>query len=220
MSATDELRRLLDKRGVEWTANDGEHVKETCWSYMGELMAAFAEYDNGTTRFACDTWCFTPEQAVEATLGHEPDDAAMVKLHDMLNMALHQLEDASDDHEARITAVDNAHRLLEEAATLGRGTCDLQAENDRLRERVAELEELTDGKLYIPQKWYQLATTENAKLREQLEEQKCFAADLERDVRALRELVRDMWRDRDALSYGAATSTLERMRELGVEVDG
>ena len=36
---------------------------------MGELTAAFAEYDNGTTRFACDTWCFTPEQAVEATLG-------------------------------------------------------------------------------------------------------------------------------------------------------
>ena len=69
MSATDELRRLLDERGVEWTANDGEHVKETCWPYMGELTAAFAEYDNGTTRFACDTWCFTPEQAIAATLG-------------------------------------------------------------------------------------------------------------------------------------------------------
>lgn len=67
--ATDELRRLLDERGVEWTANDGEHVKETCWPYMGELTAAFAEYDNGTTRFACDTWCFTPEQAIAATLG-------------------------------------------------------------------------------------------------------------------------------------------------------
>ena len=69
MTETERLRQLLDKRGVEWTANDGEHVKETCWPYMCELMAAFAEYDNGTTRFACDTWCFTPEQAVEATLG-------------------------------------------------------------------------------------------------------------------------------------------------------
>ena len=68
-TATETLRQLLDERGVEWTANDGEHVKETCWSYMGELMAAFAEFDNGTTRFACDTWCFTPEQAIEATLG-------------------------------------------------------------------------------------------------------------------------------------------------------
>lgn len=69
MTATDELRRLLDERGVVWTANDGEHVKETCWPYMGELTAAFAEFDNGTTRFACDTWCFTPEQAIAATLG-------------------------------------------------------------------------------------------------------------------------------------------------------
>lgn len=69
MTETDELRRQLDERGVEWTANDGEHVKETCWPYMGELTAAFAEYDNGTTRFACDTWCFTPAQAIAATLG-------------------------------------------------------------------------------------------------------------------------------------------------------
>lgn len=69
MMATDELRRMLDERRVEWTANDSEYMKETCWAYMGELTAAFAEYNDGTTRFDCDTWCFTPEQAVEATLG-------------------------------------------------------------------------------------------------------------------------------------------------------
>ena len=69
MTATDELRRLLDERGVEYTTNDGEYVKETCWPYMGELMAAFAEFEFGKTRFACDTWCFTPEQAIDATLG-------------------------------------------------------------------------------------------------------------------------------------------------------
>ena len=45
--------------------------------------------------------------------------------------------------------------------------CDpLKAENAKLRERVDELEGLTDGKRYIPQEWYQLATNENAKLRE------------------------------------------------------
>ena len=47
---------------------------------------------------------------------------------------------------------------------------DLKAENAKLRERVAELEELTDGKLYIPQEWYQLATTENDKLRKLVDE--------------------------------------------------
>lgn len=69
MTATDELRRMLDERWVEWTANDSEYIKETCWTYMGELTAAFAEYYDGTTRFDCDTWCFTPEQAIDATLG-------------------------------------------------------------------------------------------------------------------------------------------------------
>lgn len=69
MTATEQLRAMLDERGVEYTTVDGEHVKETCWPYMGELMAAFAEFDNGTTRFACDTWCFTPQQAIAATLG-------------------------------------------------------------------------------------------------------------------------------------------------------
>ena len=69
MSATEELRRLLDERGVEWRAADSQYAKETCWSYMSKLTAAFTEYGNGTTRCDCDTWCFTPEQAVEATLG-------------------------------------------------------------------------------------------------------------------------------------------------------
>jgi hypothetical protein len=42
----------------------------------------------------------------------------------------------------------------------------LDNENTKLRERVAELEGLTNGKRYIPQEWYQLSTAENAKLRE------------------------------------------------------
>lgn len=126
MTATDELRRLLDERGVEYTTSDGEHVKETCWPYMGELTAAFAEYDNGTTRFACDTWCFTPEQAVAATLGREPDDAAMVKLHDQMNATMLKYEIAQGiekrDGDAAIVVpwVAKMHALLEEAAMMGR----------------------------------------------------------------------------------------------------
>ena len=69
MTATEDLRRMLDERGVEYVANDYKSVKETCWSYMGELDAVFAEFGDGETRFVCDTWCFTPEQAIAATLG-------------------------------------------------------------------------------------------------------------------------------------------------------
>lgn len=77
MTPTEELRAKLDELGVEYTANDEKHVKETCWPYMGELMAVFAEYDNGTTRFACDTWCFTHEQAIAATV--EPNKTTVKK---------------------------------------------------------------------------------------------------------------------------------------------
>lgn len=77
---------------------------------------------------------------------------------------------------------------------------------------------------------------ENAKLRNQLEEQKCFAADLEKDVRALRELVRDMARawwacDNERCPHGSSCDAAvsegkltdcemeRRMREFGIEVD-
>lgn len=71
---TTELREKLAERGIEYTTDDGEHVKSTCWSYMGELMAEFAEFDNGTTLFACDNWCFTPDQAIAATIGSDRDE--------------------------------------------------------------------------------------------------------------------------------------------------
>lgn len=69
MTATELLRAKLDELGVEYTASDEEHVKETCWNYTSESMAEFAEYYSGTTRFACAVWSFTPEQAIAATVG-------------------------------------------------------------------------------------------------------------------------------------------------------
>lgn len=88
-------------------------------------------------------------------------------------------------------------------------------------------------KVYVPESYphqwelggdYLRLNAENEKLRDQLEEQKCFAADLERDVRALRELVRDMWSEGmcECGSLGKCESCIydypSRMRELGVEL--
>lgn len=42
----------------------------------------------------------------------------------------------------------------------------LEAENAKLRERIGELEELTDDERYIPQEWYAQLKAENAKLCE------------------------------------------------------
>lgn len=62
MSATEVLRRLLDERGVEWTYGDGtvsfSDGKHWChaWAYNDDTMCVSMGY-------------FTPEQAIEATLG-------------------------------------------------------------------------------------------------------------------------------------------------------
>ena len=64
MSATEVLCRLLDERGVEWTYGDGtvsfSDGKHWChaWAYNDDTMCVSMGY-------------FTPEQAIEATLGNE-----------------------------------------------------------------------------------------------------------------------------------------------------
>ena len=64
MNATDELRALLDERGVEHY--DG--VERTLW--LKDEHGYRASADELTSgRMSVHMWCKTPEQAVEATLG-------------------------------------------------------------------------------------------------------------------------------------------------------
>ena len=73
MSATDELRRMLDERGVEWKGyKPNPWTDTTAWDIDAsdprrEVEAGFIEFDTGVTllRF----WNATPEQAIDATLG-------------------------------------------------------------------------------------------------------------------------------------------------------
>ena len=64
MTATDELRRLLDERGEEhYDATEG-----TLWLKDGVGYRACADEGlNGLIHLSL--WCTTPAQAVEATLG-------------------------------------------------------------------------------------------------------------------------------------------------------
>ena len=60
MSATEELRRLLDERGVEYETNDRMGTFETTWS-------GFTAYQlTPRTKLIMHP---TPEQAIAATLG-------------------------------------------------------------------------------------------------------------------------------------------------------
>ena len=64
MNATEELRKLLDERGMEHY--DG--VETTLWLKDG--MGYRASADEGLNGFIhLRLWCTTPEQAIAATLG-------------------------------------------------------------------------------------------------------------------------------------------------------
>lgn len=71
MTATDELRRLLDERGVEHY--DG--TERTLWGYeqtgegTGVYRFAASEINGGFLQF--DMFRISPEQAIDATLGND-----------------------------------------------------------------------------------------------------------------------------------------------------
>lgn len=74
MSATDELRRLLDERGVEYEVQrEGKLSEAVVWDGpIGTKHSAFVSNENldrrsGEILYA--TLFVTPEQAIDATLG-------------------------------------------------------------------------------------------------------------------------------------------------------
>ena len=100
MSATDELRRLLDERGVEYEA---ERIDSSNYFTWGENDCySYTEYPDGTV---LRIWDCTPEQAIAATLGN-----STLTADDVLN--------AVYKHGAHWQAIAD-----ELNATLGRGTC-------------------------------------------------------------------------------------------------
>ena len=67
MTPTEELRHMLDERGVEWSDSSDENVLHTTWDAM---KCWFNEFPDGWTSWGM-TMHGTPEQAVAATVGEE-----------------------------------------------------------------------------------------------------------------------------------------------------
>ena len=69
MTPTDELRRLLDERGVEWTSERVSNGVLFTFAKDGRTYSVFVR-----DRAGLEIWSqyLTPEQAVEATLGNVP----------------------------------------------------------------------------------------------------------------------------------------------------
>ena len=66
-SATDELRRLLDERGVKWFPIAWNPKRETFYHAANGVGFCADEYTDGVKIYTDAT--ITPEQAVEATMG-------------------------------------------------------------------------------------------------------------------------------------------------------
>ena len=93
MSATEELRRLLDERGVEWGTNE---TLTDCWTrWEADKFRCTATEINGI--FAFSVGNSTPEQAIAVTLGRGECEMEYVsdfmswhcKACDMMDMAPH-----------------------------------------------------------------------------------------------------------------------------------
>ena len=87
-NATDELRKLLDERGVEYDTRDGKAVKNTYWS-VGDLRFGYCEqiYEDGqreTDLFMYRGYGCTPEQAIAATLGRGECEQVITECDDGL----------------------------------------------------------------------------------------------------------------------------------------
>lgn len=119
MTATDELRKPLDERGVEWSSIGGD----TAWE-DSRGWTATAEADSVDGSMVYVTALMTPEQAIEATLGPREQPP-----YDELIEALRRDWDieASWDGLRRFWYVgltdEGVRKRDEREATLGRGEC-------------------------------------------------------------------------------------------------
>lgn len=95
-SETDELRRLLDERGVEWEGCDGVGYMFTYWTTQKGAFSYFAresEQRYGTDKLLLETTgstegalVVTAEQAVAATLGSEREKELEELVRDLLQL--------------------------------------------------------------------------------------------------------------------------------------
>lgn len=131
MSATDELRRLLDERGVPYETNDDMGASETRWN-------GFTAYQ--LTPNAKLVMHPTPEQAIAATLG---SDASAVRLAERLRSIAYEMRSVGASsmtpHELLACYANDVEKVadsLMSAATLGNSraerTCNLIENGDLL----------------------------------------------------------------------------------------
>ena len=140
MSATEELRRLLDERGVEWrrTPHYSSESQDNETIFEGNGIEWYAnDHMNGRLGLRALRYEVTPEQAIEATLGSDLK-AENAKLRELVR-----------DMYACISHANEQDWFYFERDKLGCGmsctvngeACGLCALADRMRELGVEVDE-------------------------------------------------------------------------------
>ena len=138
MTATDELRRLLDESGVEYRAIGDATFWETHDGAFRYKAKSHAEKLMVMT--CCSQKCtvMTPEQAIAATLGGGRLTAEQVR--ELIAPHLHARPTFDFGHHGAVWSADFQAIADELNATLGNdGAAKLQAENVKLRELVRDI---------------------------------------------------------------------------------
>lgn len=160
MSITDELRRLLDERGVKWWPSDERWNEDgiTHW-YAGILKWTAIEDEDGLWLNAgvAGHNSLTPEQAIAATLG---DTDATCERQDVVADVDEILEHIINANMLSMP-YDVYFELFDAVAGLGVKLENLQSENANLRGYIERKEHLANIARLID---------ENAKLRERVTE--------------------------------------------------
>ena len=101
MTATEELRRMLDKRGVEWM--DDSYAQLWCTVWYGQDGKQWRMTENRSGMLTeLKAWHVTPEQAIVATLGVGTCHVkAAKKIGDLFGFSLscgHSMVNPFNDH--------------------------------------------------------------------------------------------------------------------------
>ncbi len=145
-SATDELRRLLDERGVRWWEEDGH----TLWygQSINHAASAFSSFMFGENDKVHLSAMVTPEQAIAATLGsEEPTYEQWRAISEAIGDAMEYAHDKAIEHPDKADPLWNldeyVNRVIEvafgEPVTLGSGECEFEYAHgitDTLKETV------------------------------------------------------------------------------------
>lgn len=126
MTPIDELCAKLGELGVEYDTYDlpnGEHGLS--WIDGNDIEWEVVQQGENFRIHALQL--VTPEQAIAATVGTEPDEATMLKLHDRMNAALLDYESEmgidGGNGANTVPSINEMHQIIEDAAKAGVGTC-------------------------------------------------------------------------------------------------